>query len=891
MSWLSQLRNALRPTRLEDDLADEIRDHLARREEDLIASGILPSEARAAARRAFGNVLNIQEDSRSLKSAMVLEGTWQDLRYAWRGLVRRPLFALTSVASLAFAAAATTAIYALVSATILRPLPVPDAARLIALSTSGPETGDPVSASDRDLFSYPLYDELRTAAGGTVQLALFDDPHRAEILTGRDGGIAEDAVSQFVSPEAFDMLGVEPIVGQGFSAAEDHLTSPRLVVLLSHDYWTRRFARDPGAVGQMLTVDGRPHLILGVLGAGFHGVDPGNFIDIWRPITTFDPSVFTNPAFRPFRILGRLSPGTTRQQVSARLEAAFRHHQERRIQREAASLSSGGLAHLHELTLVARSGQTGLSEFREAFRRPLWMLFGLTAIILVLACANVAGFVLARSRTRTAEVALRIALGAGEWRLFRQLMTEGVLIAIAGVACAWPTAMGLAQALVRMISTSGDPVRLDLTVDLRVLVFAGAICGFASIVVGALPAWRLLTGLPTTALGRLGGRATTPWTGRLLVSLQVALAFCLVMSGMALRLTLTRLTAVDVGFDSTNVTVLTIANRLGPSQRALQMQVTRDLESRVATVPSVHATATAWWAMFSGARRVQRVALPGASLSNEAELFYRISPHYFDTLKIPLLTGRALDWRDNDDEPVPAVVNLAFARKYFHADAPLGRIFRRDDGVRHEVVGVTGNSRYLGLRGGPEPIVYMPMKPPNVFTLYVRSTSSPSVVAELVAREAGALGGGMRVTGVTTLGTLVDDSIVRERALAGVGAGCALLGLILAVTGLFGLLSDAAAQRTKEIGIRRALGAPRHAIYRLMIGYVVSPVGVGLATGLVASLIVIRSARSLLFGVAVVDPVVISLALAVFFCAAVGACLLPTWRAAKVDPLIALRQD
>jgi putative ABC transport system permease protein len=879
------------PERLDQDLTDELRDHLERRAQDLIGRGATPSEARSKARRAFGNVTRIHEESRAIKSATAVEGTWQDCRSAWRGLRRRPIFALTSVLSISLAAGTMTAVYALVSATMLRPLPVPGADRLVALSTSGPAAIASIQSGDGELFSYPLYDELQTASGDTARLALFDDPHHAEIQSPRNEGIAEDAVSEFVSPDAFDILGVQTAAGQLFSRAADHLTSPRAVVLLSYDYWTRRFAHDPAAVGQSLTVDGRPHLILGVLAQGFRGVEPGTFVDLWRPITTFDPSVFTNPAFRSFRLLGRLNAGVTRQQLVARLEPTFQHHQDVRIRTAMAALPPAEQASMRAMTLVARSGETGLSEFRHTFTRPLWVLFALAALILLLACSNVAGLVMAHASTRAAEVALRIALGAWGGRLFRQFLTEGALISVLGVAGGWPIANLLAHALVGLISTSRDPVRLDLTFDPRVVLVAGSICALTTILVGAVPAWRMLAVAPHAAMGPLGRRATGTGAGRVLVGAQVALAFCLVMTGAAFLLTLSRLTAVDVGFDSADVTVLTVANRVGPTQRPLQLQLTRDLQARVATLPSVRASATAWWAMFTGARRLQRVAIPGGPISDQAEVLYRVSPRYLDTLKVPLLSGRDLEWRDNDDEPVPTLINLAFARKYFGTDAPLGRTFKRDDGVQHKVVGVTGDSRYGALRGGPEPIAYMPMKPPNVFTLYVRSSLAPSIVAGLVAREAGALGFGMRVTGVTTLRTLIDDSIVTERVLAGVGAACALLGLTLAAVGLFGLLSYSVTLRTREIGVRTALGARRFAIYGLLLGQVGSPVAVGVAVGMAASLAAIHASRVLLFGVAAIDPIVIGVALCVFLCVAVGACVLPARRAAGVDPLISLRHD
>lgn len=891
MSWFSRLTRALNPKRLDEDLRDELDDHLDRRAADLIRQGISPPEARARAARAFGNVLAIRETSRSIKVATSVEGHWQDLRYAWRGLVRKPVFALTAILSISIAAGATTAVYALIDATVLRPLPVPQPDRVVLLSTTGPAGSTAAPASDRELFSYPLYEELRAAAGDAARLALLDDPHRSEVQPARGDGPSEDVVSQFVSPDAFDILGVSPAAGQLLSDSEDHYPAPRMVVVLSHDYWTRRFAADPAAVGQSMLVDGRPHTIVGVARAGFRGVEPGQFVDIWRPITTFDPGVFRNPAFRSFRLLGRLGPGTTARQLSLRLEPTFRNHQEARINAGATSLPPAEQALLRSMRLDVSDGRTGVSDFRHTFGRPLWILLGLTTAILLLACINVAGLVLARSRARAAEVALRVSLGASPSRVFRQFMIEGGLISVIGVSGGWLVARALAGILVRMVSTGQAPVHLDLTFDMRVLAFVAMTCGLSSVLIGALPAWRMLSVPPTAAIRRVARQVTKGATGRALVTAQIAFAFCLVMTGSAFLLTLGHLTTVDTGFDSTNVTVLTMANGLGPSQRPLQMELTRELRTRLTALPNVQGAATAWWAMFTGAKRAQRVALPGGPVSEQEELFYRVSPHYLGTLKVPLLAGRDFDVRDNDDEPVAAVINLAFARKYFNSDSPLGRIFTRDDGVRHQVIGIAGDSRYDTLRGAREPIVYMPMKPPNVFTLYVRSPMTPAMVSAVVAREASALGFGMRIRDVTTLAALVNGTIVTERLLAAVGAGCALLGLALAAVGLFGLLNYTVTERTQEIGVRTALGARRGEIYRLVLMSVTGPIVLGLAAGLASALAAIHSARALLFGVTTVDPSVMLLALCVFGSAATVACAIPARRAAAIDPVVALRND
>jgi predicted permease len=393
------------------------------------------------------------------------------------------------------------------------------------------------------------------------------------------------------------------------------------------------------------------------------------------------------------------------------------------------------------------------------------------------------------------------------------------------------------------------------------------------------------------ALRRTSGQAAGLRLGRLFVGIQVAFAFCLVTAGAGFLYSLRNLTAVDTGFDPRGVTVLTLTNNLGPQQRDRQTALTRQIQRQVAALPQVQGTATAWMAMFSGARRAQRVVLPGKQPSQQEEIFYRVSPGYFDALRTPLLSGRDFELRDNDNEPVPAIVNCAFARRYFRRDAVLGQEFRRDDGARHQIVGVVANSHYGDLHHGPEPIVYMPMKPPRAFTLYVRSTLDAASVTRMVAREAATLGSEMRVRDVTTLEALVGNTILKEKLLAGIGGTFAFLGLTLAAIGLFGLLNYSVTRRTREIGIRAALGARRWPLYSLVLRELMGTIGGGLVVGLAGSVVLMRIAQSLLFGVQPADPLVIGTAIGVFVAAALLAGGLPARRAAAIDPLVALRYE
>ncbi|HEY1495930.1 MAG TPA: ABC transporter permease [Candidatus Solibacter sp.] len=838
MSWLSRLKNAVYPRRLDDELAEEMRDHLERRAEELQALGLEEREARRQAVLRFGNVTGVRERSRELRLWAGLAGTLQDARYAWRGLLRNPVFAVTAVISLSLAIGANTAIYSIVEAAMLRPLPVAQPERLITLARG-----------DDDLFSYPRYEELRAAAGDSARLALLGAADRVDAKAWDDDAPYEEVMEQYCSANTFDVLGVAPALGS---------LGARDGVVLSYEYWRRRFGGDAAIVGRRFTIDGRMYWIAGVAREGFPGAEPGRFVDVWIPVTMMDPAIFTNADIRLFHVMGRLAPGVGRERLASVLQ------------------------------LTVNSGANGVSAFRKTFARPLWILLGVSVCILLIACANVAGLLLARSTARSAEMALRVSLGARRARLVRQLLTESLMISALAGLCGWAIACAAAPALVTMISTTANPVRLDLALDTRMLWFCAGVCGVSALFFGILPAWQATGSRQMFALRHASGQSGRLRMGRLFVGVQVAFAFCLVTGGSGFLLSLHNLTAVDTGFDARGVTVLTVTNT---QQRDRQLAVLQQVQARTAALPEVSGAATSWMAILSGARRAQRVVLPGQRPSEREETFYRVSPGYFAALRTPLVSGRDFTTADNDDEPVPTIVNRTFAGRYYGSESVLGREFRRDDGVRHRIVGVAGNSHFGSLRNGAEAIVYMPMKPPRAFTLYVRSRLDEGSVAKMVEREAETLGTGVRVRDVTTLDALVGRTIVKERLLAGIGGSFALLGLVLAAIGLFGLLNYSVTLRTKEIGIRAALGARPMPICGMVLREMAVLIAGGLAAGLAGSLALMRVTRSFLFGVEIVDWRVIGGATVIFLAAATIAAGLPARRAAGIDPVVALRHE
>ncbi len=794
MSWWSRLKNALHARQLDESLDDEIRDHLERRAASLREEGLTPDEARRRALAAFGSVARIREQSREIRLSAGLESTIQDLRYAWRAMRKRPAFTTTALLSLSLAIGANTAIYAIVDAAMLRPLPVPDAGRVFTLAAPTLDVSAAAGSSETDSFSYPLYLQLRAAAKESARLAVFSPTDRAE-AQGPDPTTPIVSVrQQFASGEAFEMLRVSPAMGRLFSRDDDRVPGIPRIAVLSFDYWRRQFNRDPGVVGQTITLNGRQFQIVGVASEAFFGVEPGRFVDIWLPVMTFDPGAFSNPDASLFRIVGRLGDGTGVKQLQAQLQGVFHDHQQKVIARNGA-LPPAVLTAYAEREIQVRRGGVGVSDFQRRFARPMWIVWSVAAAILLVACANVASLLLSRSASRSPEMLLRMSLGASRGRLVRQLLTESVLLAGLASGLGLMCARVAAPWLVTWLSTDSDPVRLALPMDNRVLLFCAGICTITTLVVGVVPAWHGSRARASSPLTTGSGEARRLVLGRVFVSVQVAFVFCLVVAGAGLLFSLHKLFKIDTGFDPRHVTMLTLRSDLGPKQDGLKL--TQQLQRQVSMLPHVQGAAVAWSAMFGDSRRAEQIVVKDKAPSERQETFYRVSPGYFATLETPLLEGRDFTVLDSDGvQPIPTIVNRAFARRYFGSDAVIGQEFRRrTDDARHVIIGLAADAYYSDLRNGLQPVVYFPMKPPRFFTLYVRSTLDPRSVRRLVEQEARSAGPGIHVVEATTLETRVGNTLLKEKLLAGVGGVFASLGLVLVAIGLFGLLSHSVVRR------------------------------------------------------------------------------------------------
>jgi predicted permease len=907
MSWLSRVVNALNPRRLDEDLAEEIRDHLERRAAALRAQGLDADEARQQTRLRFGSATRMLEESRDIRLSAELEGTLRDVRYGWRGMRKAPAFALTAVLSLALAIGATTAVYSIVDAAILRSLPVPHADRIVMLTYPGISDPGNANPAERQSFSYPEFVQFATVARPAGRLALFSSPERVEARPDERDAPAERINWAYVSGDAFDMLGVGAAVGRLFSAEQDRIPQDRPLAVLSHDYWRRRFQGDPTVLGRRMVIAGKLFEIVGVAQKGFFGVEPGRFVDVWVPGTTYEARALTDPGWHWFRILGRLAAGAAPDQLQDRLQPSFHDFQVQRVQ-GFFSMPPAIRKQFLDSAIRIRSAATGVSDFRQDFARPLWIVFAIAAGILLMACANVASLLLARSTARASEMAMRISLGAARSRLVRQMLTESLLLSLLAGALGWLLARTVGPLLVGLLSNNNDPVQFALAVDTRVLMFSAAVSAATTVFFGLIPAWQTSGGVPMHCLRSSSGQSRRLKVGKLFVGFQVACAFCLVAVGAAFVFSLANLYHVDPGFDSRNVAVLSVTTEVAGKaddpvewaethrgEQARLLNLMFDLQNRVASQPGVQSAALAWWPIFRGTGWSSQVLIPGHAPSDREEIFYRISPSYFATLRTPLISGRDFTFADaNARQPTPAIVNEAFARRYFNSRNVVGREFSypfRNAPIRAVIVGVTADAHYYDLRGRGEPMVYLPVEGNNSFTLYVRSQFPLAHTVRLVERETHALGSGTRLREVTSLELMVGNTLVRERLLAGVGGTCASFGLLLAVIGLFGLLSYTVGRRTREIGVRVALGAQRRQVVSLVLWDVAGLMGVGLTAGVAGAFAALAAFRSLLFGIRSADPSVAGTAVALFLMTGMLAAGLPAHRAATMDPMRALREE
>ena len=890
MSAWSRLLNVFRSGRLERDLDEELQFHFEERVRELTASGMTRAAATAEVSRRFGNPLRLREESRDVKLLPWLDSLIRDVRLGLRMLRKNAAVTGASVVSLALALGACLAAFSLIDALILRPLPVRDPGQLIYLTfpTYAPER------PEGDTYNDPLYMRLREAARGRIDLFAMSTQVMRSVIFANAGGEKEKLRTQFVSGDAFEKLGVVAATGRLLTSQDDVTPGAHPVAVVSHAFWLRRFGGNPAILGTWFSLDDRPFQIVGVTAREFTGIEPGRPTDVWLPYFMYNPRAFGNPEFGWFRIVGRVRPNVQLQEANSVLQAVFTNFRRERAP-TLRGLSPEYVARSLATPLNIRSAANGPSPLRRQFERPLLILGAIAALILLIAGSNVANLFLARTAAREREMSLRLSIGAGRGRLIQQVLIESTLVAAAACILGFLVAGAAAPAVVGMLASADDPVHLDLRVDWRLAACAVGLTLLATALFGLAPALRASNVAPLSAL-KVGGERSATRAGmmRPFVALQVAFSLIVLFVGSLLVLSFARLSRVNPGFASSDVLLLSVEvlQRVDPNQQRTALFQVLD---RLRSVTGVQTVSAAEFNML-GRAWTHYIRMPGRQDESIEATMAPVTAGFFETMRIPLVSGRVLVPGDMTPENSPAVVvNETFARRYFGTQPPLGRTFEarfgdpNDKGI-HEVVGVVADTRY-DLRKPAAPTIYIPLPRRFNGTIYARVSGDLPTLAARMREETRAANAIFRVTSVRTQSAVVEQSLLRERLLALLSGFFAAIGLVLAGVGLYGVLSYSVVQRTREIGIRVALGGRQLRVVRTVLAETGVAALVGTGCGLAGAMYLSRFVEAMLFEVTPQDFWSVALPLGTLLLTALLAATLPALRIARVDPAIALRYE
>ena len=831
-----------------------------------------------------------------------MQTLWQDLRFGVRMLLKNPGFTAVAVLSLALGIGANTAIFQLLDAVRLRSLPVRAPQELAEVRITD-MTGARGSFSSRyNSVTNPIWEQIRDRQQSFSGIFAWGQGG----FNLAQGGEVRPAKSLWVSGEFFNTLGVTPVLGRLFTSADDTRGCASPGVVISHSFWQREYGGDRNVIGRKLTLTNNTFEIVGVTPASFFGMEVGQNFDVALPICAEAIVAGKNNRLDSatnwwLMVAGRLKPGYTVERASNEMNAMSPSLFETTLAPDYPPVSVKSYLNMNLAAVGIGGGYSGL---RENYERPLWLLLAIGGLVLLIACANLANLLLARATSREREMAVRQALGASRGRLVRQLLSESLLLAAAGALLGAFLAQFLSKFLVSFISTTNDRIFLDLTPDWRVLGFAAFVATLTCVLFGLMPALRATRIQPGAAMKTSGG-GLTRGRGRFslrraLVVVQVALSLVLVASALLFTRSLNKLMAVDAGFRQEGILIANIGFRkleLPPERR---VPFKRDLRERIKAIPGVEAATETNVIPLSGAAAGNNVWLDGSDAKGGMNsLFSWIGPDYFKTLRTPLVAGRELDDRDAANSAKVAVVNETFARKLFNNANPVGRRFwieatPSDPETAYEIVGLVRDTKYEDLREESMPIAYLALaqqsQPAPGGQFLVRTNLPQAEISTALKRVLAEINPSINIS-FLGFKTMIEESLLRERLMATLSGFFGVLALLLASIGLYGILSYGVASRTKEIGIRMALGAQSRKVLTSVLREALILVLIGVAVGLPIVFLATRFAGTLLFGLTPRDPVSLAAAGVLLFAVALAAGYIPARRATKVDPLVALRYE
>ena len=897
MGWSRVFHRA----RWDEERRRELEAHLAQEIDDNRARGMTPDDARRAAYRKLGNPTLIREEIYTMNTIGWLETIWQDLRYGARLLRRNPTFAVVAILTLALGTGANTAIFQLVDAIRLRTLPVDHPEQLAEVRIVTAPNGRTGQFNGRwPMLSYPLYQKIRDEQQAFTDVvawgsATFDLSH---------GGEERPAEAMWVSGNFFPVLGVTPAAGRLLAPSDDVKGCGAPGVVLGYPFWQREYGGDLSAVGRTILLDGHRLDIIGVASADFFGVDVGRAFDLAVPICAEPLFHSANPYVdRPdawfLAGIGRLKPGVTLDQAGAQLAGLSPGIMRATVSSRYTAKDAKDYA---EMVLGAKPAASGISGLRRTYGDSLNILLGVTALVLLVACANLANLMLARATAREREVAVRLAIGASRRRLVRQMLSESLLIAALGAAAGVLAARWFGRTLVAFLSTDGSPLFVDLGLDWRAFAFTVAVAVAACLLFGLVPAIRATATSPGATM-KAGGRGTTDGRERFtirraLVVLQIAVSLVLVVGALLFARSLRNLTSMDAGFRQDGLMTAELDMRKAGIAADAQLATNARILDAVRGIAGITGATQVFTTPIGGNFWNERLVIGGA-VQQSAVNVNVVGPGYFRAMDIRLLSGRDFDARETPASPKAAIVSEAFVQKYFAGRDAIGQSFQfearpGEPSPTREIVGVVKDTKYADLREAFEPLVYLAAtqdaEPGPRLQMLIRAETPLAGIATAVT---GAITGVNPAIGIhyRTVREMVGESLLRERLMATLSGFFGILALLIATIGLYGVMSYMVTRRRMEIGVRMALGADSATVVRLIVGEAGLLLAAGLAIGLVLSVAASRTADTFLYGLTPRDPVTLALAAGTLALVTLLASWLPARRASRLAPTIALREE
>ncbi len=869
----ARLLALFREGKLDRELEGEIQAHLELAERDAIAAGVMPEEARQAARRSFGGIEQMKEEHRDGRSVRWMENLLRDVRYGMAALARDPGFAAVTIGLLALGIGANTAMFSIVDAVLLKPLPFPEPERMVRLW----ETPTPTQHNNTTTLTF--LDWKRQ--GGIFEALSMEESVRAAVATGADTARLS---GKLVSADYFDVFGVKARIGRTFASDEDE-PGATPVVVVSYRLWQTQFGGDPGVLNRDLVLDGEPHRIIGVLPPGSFDRNEARF---WKPLIFSADQL--NRRQHWLHVIGRLRAGVSIEQARAEMNSL--------------RASLGAVIPQKELGFAVDPFAQML--VGDTLRRSIYLAFGAVLLVLLIACANVANLVLAKGATRRKEMALRAALGAGRGRLIAQLLTESLVLCLLGGAAGVAVGALLLRAAAPLVAAS-LPFTAELTLDPRLLGFAAAAVMAVLILTGLLPSWQTSFGKLANSLNQAarGSSGSSAAVRRTIVVAEVAASVVLICAAALLFKSLAKLQQVDAGVRIDHV--ITMSTDLPSAAYPTPESAATFYEAvvrRLRSVPGVEQAAISLDLPLQGVRWGEWISLPGVK---EALLVRvkMVDPWYFATLEIPVESGRGIEARDRAGAPPVMVINQEVARHLssrFEVANPVGRAVGirlpgygpvPESAVNVQIVGVIRSERTGGLHAPVEPVVYVPLAqvPRQDISLVVRTRTEPTAAMSGIREAMRQLDPHLPLGEVRTMEQVKERSMLWAAEPTWVVGAFAGVAALLAALGLYGVLAHAVTEQRREIGIRMALGAGSGDVFSHIFRSAFSMLAVGLAAGLAGAFALTRMLHSLLFQVSALDPVALVVACVVMALVGVLAAAIPASRAARVDPMKVLRDE